>query len=504
MLSADFTNFAATGSCIPGNEQMEAIPTLTYLYESALGAKPDLINLLPGAGSDRRYFRIKRGSLTHIGAEGTDADENRRFIALARIMRSEGIEVPEVYAVADGAFPRQYYIVEDFGDTSLFSRLDSEEAPALLRRTVTSLAAIHEAGPRIAEKLNREGILLTDFGRICRLDMNYFKYCFLKPSGVAFDELKLEDEFDQIAAATGILPDSTFMLRDCQSRNVQIKPNGIPAWLDFQGALAGPALYDLMSLLWQAKAGLGDVRRNELLAHYCAERMRLNPTGSYYNDRERVAQDARLLALVRTLQVLGAYGFRGLVERKAHFLESIRPALANLASLIGHGAADSWPELKRVCTELARLSKFASPTDEGLTVTVFSFSYKKGYPDDFSGNGGGFMFDCRGMHNPGRYDEFKPLTGIDLPVIDFLEERGEVQPFLENAWGMTDPCVATYLRRGFTSLQIGFGCTGGRHRSVYCAEHTASHIAGKFPEAVVKVIHREQGIERIRNSNSSK
>lgn len=483
---------------------MEATAILSSLYESAFGACPDFVAPLPGAGSNRRYFRISGTKLSAIGAEGNDAEENRRFLALAGVMRAEGIRVPEVYGAADGNFPKQYYIMEDLGDISLFSKLKSDDAPELLRRTVASLAAIHEAGPRIADALRRKNIELSDFGRICRLDLNYFKYCFLKPAGIAFDELALENEFDDIARAAGSLPDSAFMLRDCQSRNVQIPPDGTPAWIDFQGALAGPALYDLMSLLWQAKAQLSESERDSLLEHYRSERLLLRPSHSYYINKERVAADARFLALTRTLQVLGAYGFRGLVERKAHFLESIRPALANLSCLLERGAAERWPELMRVCRELTKLEKFAAPASGALTVTVFSFSYKKGYPEDFSGNGGGFMFDCRGMHNPGRYDEYKPLTGLDRAVIDFLEKQGEVQPFLENAWAMTDHCIATYLRRGFNSLQIGFGCTGGRHRSVYCAEHTAAHIARRFPNATVRIIHREQGLTRTINIDSDK
>ena len=157
---------------------------------------------------------------------------------------------------------------------------------------------------------------------------------------------------------------------------------------------------------------------------------------------------------------------------------------------------DSYPELKEVA-EKCVASHFADTDDEGgLKVKVFSFSYKKGYPEDLSGNGGGFMFDCRGMHNPGRYDEYNPLTGLDESVRVFLEERGEVQEFVEKAIDIVSPSIETYLRRGFRNLQVGFGCTGGRHRSVYCAERFGEKIKQQFPEAEVILIHREQGIER--------
>ena len=214
-------------------------------------------------------------------------------------------------------------------------------------------------------------------------------------------------------------------------------------------------------------------------------------------DPEALMKNLPLFRLFRTLQVLGAYGFRGLVQRRAHFLESISPALRNLASAIDSEMEERYPELASVCRELAADRRFDSPSkDSGLTVTVFSFSYKRGYPDDFSGNGGGFMFDCRGMHNPGRYDQFKPLTGMDAPVIEFLKGRGEADRFVKKAVDMVTPSVECYFRRGFNSLQIGFGCTGGRHRSVYCAERTAAQIKMRFPEANVVVVHREQGIRK--------
>lgn len=198
------------------------------------------------------------------------------------------------------------------------------------------------------------------------------------------------------------------------------------------------------------------------------------------------------LVLFRTLQVLGAYGFRGLVQHRAHFLLSIPPALSNLRNLLESGRMDSYPEIKR-CAEILTqgIALENAKSDNGLTVEIFSFSYKKGYPADLSGNGGGFMFDCRSMHNPGRYPEYRSLTGRDQAVIDFLEKRGEVKAFLQNVWSLTDPAIERYLSRGFSNLQIGFGCTGGQHRSVYCAEHTASHIRYLFPEVTVKLTHRE-------------
>ena len=141
-------------------------------------------------------------------------------------------------------------------------------------------------------------------------------------------------------------------------------------------------------------------------------------------------------------------------------------------------------------------------TDKQLIVKVMSFSYRKGIPEDTSGNGGGYVFDCRYVHNPGRYDEYKPLTGLDKPVIDFLENDGEITEFLSHVYALADAHVKRYLERGFTSLMICFGCTGGQHRSVYSAQHTAEHIHKKFG-VKVELLHREQNIEQIFEANNT-
>lgn len=131
-----------------------------------------------------------------------------------------------------------------------------------------------------------------------------------------------------------------------------------------------------------------------------------------------------------------------------------------------------------------------------LTVTIYSFSFKKGIPEDNSGNGGGYVFDCRSTHNPGKYDEYKQLTGLDQPVIDFLEKDGEILEFLSSVYTLVDHHVARFLERGFEHLQVSFGCTGGQHRSVYSAQHTAEHIKEKFPTVSIELIHRERGIQQ--------
>jgi len=321
--------------------------------------------------------------------------------------------------------------------------------------------------------------------------LNYFKYSFLKTTATNFDESRLEDDFERLAADLMSVGKEQwgFMYRDCQSRNVMIR-DGEPWWIDFQGGRPGPMLYDAVSFLWQARAGFTDEERRHFLLHYANAVSKIKGIAM-----ERILENWGLFALFRTLQVLGAYGFRGLIEKKAHFIESISAGIKNLEDLRVGGILDPYPELKRVSKVLSE-SKYCRKreSDGGLTVSVFSFSYKKGYPEDLSGNGGGFMFDCRGMHNPGRYDEYKRLTGLDKPVVNFLETRGEVQDFVENAYRTVAPSIERYKERGFSSLQVGFGCTGGRHRSVYCAQAFAKMVGDAFEGISIRLEHREQGM----------
>lgn len=438
---------------------------------------------LPQAGGDRRYFRIDGASGPCVATFAPDADEAKCFVALASGFHGAGCDVPRVLACSDDS---RCYLQEDLGDRSLFNLLAADDMPRLVADTLSRLVKLQKA----PESVWLSRCQASPFcSRQVMWDLNYFKYEFLKPSGVIFDENLLEDDFEKITDALLSIPHRFwgFMMRDCQSRNVMVTPDG-PVFIDFQGGRFGPALYDAVSFLWQARAGFSAGFRDEMLKYYAG----------VFCDGD-VAMVAEMLGylpvivLFRTLQVLGAYGFRGLVQHRAHFVMSIPGALENLSEIIGGGALDSFPELKRVCSRLADDHKFSTVPDSGrLKVEVFSFSYKKGYPENLSGNGGGFMFDCRAMHNPGRYKEYKSLTGMDAPVIEFLERRGEVQPFLRSAWSLVDPAVERYVARGFSHIQIGFGCTGGQHRSVYCAQATASHLRKLFPEVDVVLIHREQ------------
>ena len=211
--------------------------------------------------------------------------------------------------------------------------------------------------------------------------------------------------------------------------------------------------------------------------------------------------DLRQFVLFRTLQVLGAYGFRGLFERRAHFLESIPYAMDNLLELFGDGTFPEYPCLCRVLEELIPLYGHREPRQDGkLLVRIYSFSYRKGIPEDDSGNGGGYVLDCRGVPNPGRLPEYRGMTGMDSPVVEFLKGLPETEDFARHTAALADMHIDNYLKRGFSDLMLCFGCTGGRHRSVYFAERLAEHIAGKYREhsdrLKVRLIHREQSMEK--------
>lgn len=459
------------------------------LFRQRYGAEPEVL-ALPRSGSDRIYFRLSSPEVgSVIATVGDDIRENKAFVGLAEIFHENGQGVPAILAVNEDF---SAYLQEDLGDASLLSLLSTSRRIPLAESALKALAALQT----LPEGLWSDHVIARPFSRrLVMWDLNYFKYEFLKPLGILFDEEALEDDFERLALRLTGVQDllQGFMYRDFQSRNVIIK-DGEPRLIDFQGGRKGPLIYDAVSFLWQAKAGFTDEERRMLLESYAENISILRGVPA-----EDILKDVGIFALFRTLQVLGAYGFRGLVEKRAHFIESIPAALNNLHNLLKGGVLTDYPELERVASKCVS-SRLALQEDEGntgLTVKVFSFSYKRGYPEDLTGNGGGFMFDCRGMHNPGRYDEYKALTGLDLPVVEFLEGRGEVQEFVKRAFEIVAPSIECYSRRGFRSLQVGFGCTGGRHRSVYCAQRFAGMVAEKFEDVNVELFHREQGLKKI-------
>lgn len=466
------------------------LESLTGLCVGRFGRLPISSTPLSGGGGDRQYFRLSfSDGESVVGAIADNLRDSRSFVSLSAIFRAHGVPVPEVYAFSENF---DCYLQQDLGDVSLFSTLSYEGTADSVADALKALVTLQT----VPESEWESAVSYKPFS--CRQvlwDLNYFKYEFLKNVLTDFDEDKLEDDFELLShrlVSRG--PEFYgFMMRDCQSRNVMLAPT--PYFIDFQGGRRGPCIYDAVSFLWQAKAAFPKVFRDEMLRLYVDGFCRAKGLGG--NSGAEMLSSSAEFILFRTLQVLGAYGFRGLVQKRAHFLGSIPGALRNLEELLSEGIVDAYPELKEVCCQLVASTRFAPQPDGGLRVKVFSFSYKRGYPEDFSGNGGGFMFDCRGMHNPGRYDEYKQLTGRDKPVIDFLKAKGEADIFAARAFEMVSPSVKRYLKRGFNSLQIGFGCTGGRHRSVYCAERVARMLCDSFPDAKIELIHREQGIREV-------
>lgn len=468
------------------------IDKLKYLFEKVVGVQPVSVQKLTGDGSNRTYYRMLAGNdVSLIGAVGTLLEENRAFIAIAEKLWECGIDVPRPLAVSED---EMCYVMPDLGDITLFKFMqESRDGGCFLSKDINALCEVMSKLPdiqyRVAETLNFEVCFpVAAFDRRTVMwDLNYFKYCFLKGVGVEFDENLLENEFEKLATVLLEEECDTFMYRDFQSRNVMWHLER-PWFIDFQGGRKGPVYYDVASFVWQARAKYSKEAVDKMLDSYVTALEKYRKV-----NRCDFIEKLRYFRLFRLLQNLGTYGYRGIFERKKKFVESIPAALAQLIQLFEEMTAE-YPVLYDIISKVAILPRFKYKEKKSLEVKVCSFSYHRGIPDDYSGNGGGFVFDCRSIHNPGRYEPYKKLTGMDEAVIKFLEEKSEIKQFLENVYSLVDSMVENYLQRGFTHIQICFGCTGGQHRSVYSAEHTARHIAQKFG-VKVNVEHVMQNIQ---------
>lgn len=465
---------------------------LAQLFKDYTGKSNPQIEPLPSSGSNRRYYRLKQDDISIIGVHGQSKEENHAFIELSRHFHKQQLNTPRVLAVSGDEI---FYIQEDLGDTVLFDTIKagrltgvfSAEEKELLHKTIAQLADFQVKG---ADNLNFEVCYpQAEFNnRSVYWDLNYFKYNFLKTTEMEFQEDLLENDFDKLAQ--NLLQDGsdTFLYRDFQSRNVMLV-DGNPYFIDYQGGRKGPVYYDVASFLWQAKANFPDDLRDELIKTYIASLKKYRKV-----DEAKFIKKLRLFVLFRTLQVLGAYGFRGYFEKKPHFIQSIPFALNNLRELLKDGF-DEYPYLTKILHEMINLKQFADTQKRELEVRVFSFAYKKGIPNDASGNGGGYVFDCRAINNPGKFERYNNVTGLDESVIKFLEDDGEMKIFLDNIYPLVDSHVRRYIERNFTNLMVSFGCTGGQHRSVYAAQKMAEHISKKFGIRV-SLVHREQNLEQ--------
>jgi aminoglycoside/choline kinase family phosphotransferase len=465
---------------------------LISLFTEYTGKNNPNIEALPTSGSNRKYYRLQQDEISLIGVNGESIEENSAFIHLARHFHKNGLNVPKVVAVSDDKI---FYLQQDLGDSILFDSIKggrltgvfSREEKELLHKTISKLAEFQVKG---ADGLDFNICYpLSEFNRRSVLwDLNYFKYNFLKTTGLEFSEDRLENDFEKIAEVLLKDKSETFMYRDFQSRNVIIF-EGEPYFIDFQGGRKGPVFYDVASFLWQAKANFPSDLRDELIQTYITSLMKFQDV-----DVSEFMENLRQYVLFRTLQVLGAYGFRGYFEKKPHFIQSVPFALNNLSELLEDGF-EEYPYLDSLLRKMVNLKQFADTQKRELTVRVYSFAYKKGIPNDISGNGGGYVFDCRAINNPGKFERYSGVTGLDEPVIKFLEDDGEMIEFLENIYPLVDKHIKRYIDRGFTDLMISFGCTGGQHRSVYAAQHVAEHICKEFG-VKVSLVHREQNLEQ--------
>ena len=295
-------------------------------------------------GSNRVYTReTDETGKTIIRVVGTNRDENRAFIYMSRHFSQLGLPVPKVLWVSEDEMS---YTQEDLGDTLLFSCLDNY---TLLKCAIRALAHMQIEGARDFDWSMCFPIPAMN-ERSIRWDLNYFKYCFLKGTKIEFSEPKLEDDFDRMVSVLLAQPSDSFLYRDFQSRNVMVK-DGQPYFIDFQGGRRGPTQYDVASFLWQAKANFAPALREELIGEYLDELEQLLPEGFSRSDWKAALPH---FVLFRTLQVLGAYGYRGYFERKPHFLESIPMALKNLSELFAaHGELQTqYPYIYAISNDL--------------------------------------------------------------------------------------------------------------------------------------------------------
>lgn len=467
---------------------------MTSLFEKWAGEPCVNTYQLTANGSNRLYYRLEGETKTCIAAVNEDVRENEAFFHFAKEMKARGINVPEVYAVSDD---RRTYLQEDLGNVSLYTYLNSRKSNG-----VDVTEPMRELYMKAIDELIKMQSVCRDIDfskayprprfdrQALQWDLNYFKYYFLRLFHIQFDEQLLEQDYQTLIS--WLLDDDCdfFMFRDYQSRNIMLRDDEL-YFIDFQGARQGAAEYDLASLLYSSKSDVPDDMRGELLEYYLQCR----------KERDGESFDADIFrpkyygyVLARMMQAMGAYGFRGVIEKKEHFVKSIPFAVNNLRKIINAVSLPiELPHLLSVLKAITELPEYSKGL-EGLTVTIFSFSYRKSIPFDKSGNGGGYVFDCRALPNPGLYDEYKQLNGRDPEVKEFFDKYHESEEYLSHVFAIVDQSVDTYIERDYTRLMLNFGCTGGRHRSVYCAERTAQHLREKYEGVVtVNIFHLEQG-----------
>ncbi|MCF8364917.1 MAG: phosphotransferase [Bacteroidales bacterium] len=460
------------------------------LYEKWAGEDSIDIDLLPESGSYRRYYRIKSKHKHALGAYFESPNENKAFIELSRYFRKNGLNVPEIYLVDDDF---KAYLLEDLGDSVLFNTISdikkkhgfNDELVGIYKNIIDDLVNFQIV---VGENVDYSVCYPSgDFDTQAYMwDLNYFKYNFLKLAQIPHNEYYLEEDFRKLVQLLMSVDSSYFVYRDFQTRNIMQYKNKL-YFIDYQGGRRGPVHYDLVSLLFQARVAMPAEIREHLIDYYIHKAEKIAPH-SVKDFRHHFYK----FVLIRILQTLGAYGFRGIHEKKQHFLKSIPQAINNIKWLmenkkIPHGL----DELMKCLNAIIHSEELQNTISPPLKIIVNSFSFKRGVPPDNTGNGGGFVFDCRALPNPGRIEEYKKLNGKDQQVIDFFEKHQEVEDFITHAEMLVEQSVKVYDKRGFTNLQVNFGCTGGQHRSVYCAEKMAQRLY-LYDNIKIEIHHREQ------------
>lgn len=463
---------------------------LKRLFEQHFHCPAERVQPLQGqlGGSGRAIVRLAGGGQTAVGILYSVREENTAFLEFSRHFRRHGLPVPEIYAedLSDGA-----YLEEDLGDTTLFEFLSvHRKGEAIAPQAIEAYRKVVAVLPRFQVEAGRDLNYKVCYPRSSfdrqsiAWDLNYFKYYFLRLAGVPFNEQALEIDFGRLTKFLLGADHDYFLYRDFQSRNVMLR-DGQPFFLDYQGGRRGALQYDIASLLYDGKADLPPELRLDLLNSY------LDCLAAYIDlDRQAFMEHYYAYVYVRILQALGAYGFRGFYERKVHFLQSVPYALKNLRWLAEHATLPvALPALLDALDAIGSSERIKglARAPAGLKVRIFSFSFHHPMPTDDTGNGGGFVFDARSLPNPGRQEQFRSLTGKDEAVIEYLDRQESVREFLSHVFSLVDASVANYRERGFSSLMVSFGCTGGQHRSVYLAEHLAEHLRDKgHVEAIVR------------------
>lgn len=462
----------------------QIINALETLFEDHFGKKPKHVEILPVSGSDRRYYRLSYDDLSAIGTHNKNVAENNSYFYFTELFRKHEINVPEVYCIGKD---RSTYLQQDLGSVSLFDQLGKEGYTDNVKKNyqaaLEQLARVHWLAGRDVD-FNQCFAMRQFDEKSIMADLLYFKYYFADLQDIHYDRAALTDEMEQLSKELGRIQPQMLMYRDFQGRNILLHDDKV--WfIDFQGAMQGPPQYDIASLLWQAKAQLPDQWKEQLLNVYMAalDKLHVSRVEDIYFRRGYVQ-----FVLLRLLQVLGAYGFRGLLQLKPHFLSSIAPALTSLETFLSNNPkTPSFPELRTLLEKVSSprmqqkyMQPQRNPENEKLHVQIYSFSYKNGIPKDKGTHGGGYVFDCRGILNPGRYAAYKHYTGKEESVRQFLDRETRMPEFLSHVYGLVSVNVEDYLSRGFENLTVAFGCTGGQHRSVYAAESLAAYLLNKY------------------------